>query len=97
LNQQQKIIEQRLEEAGLSPRRFLKVDKYKVAFEKEWQKKLYTPEELKNYPRWGICGGQGLVPLEADKPEMAPILRKILLSAKLMDKFNSYFSFNSNF
>jgi len=69
---------QRLKEAGLSTRRFLKVGEDKAAFELEWQNNLYTPEELKNYPRWGIAGGDGLVPLEADKPEMVNILRNIL-------------------
>jgi len=72
------ILIKRLEEANLSLKRFLKVDEKKAAFELEWQLHLYAPEELKDYPRWGICGGEGLVPLEADKPEMVNILRKIL-------------------
>jgi len=72
------VLIQRLKEAGLSPRRFLKVRENKAAFEPEWQNNLYTPEELKDYPRWGIAGGEGLVPLEADKPEMVNILRNIL-------------------
>ncbi len=51
----------------------------KAAFELEWQKNLYKPEEIdKVEKRWGVCGGNGLVPIEADKPEMAEILRKIL-------------------
>ena len=68
----------RLEEANLLTRRFLKVDAEKKAFEKEWQLNLYSPEELEHYPRWGIAGGDGLVPLEADKPEMVEILRTVL-------------------
>ena len=68
----------RLEEANLPTRRFLKIGENKAAFEPEWQKNLYTPEELADYPRWGICGGDGLVPLEADKTEMVDILRRVL-------------------
>jgi len=78
MNAEQSVLAQRLKEAGLSTRRFLKVGANKAAFEKKWQNNLYTPEELQNYRRWGICGGNGLVPIEADKPEMAEILRKIL-------------------
>lgn len=72
------ILISRLKEANLSTKRFLKVGEDKAAFELEWQNNLYTPEDLKNYPRWGIAGGEGLVPLEADKPEMVNVLRKIL-------------------
>ena len=72
------ILVNRLIEANLTTKRFLKVDANKAAFEKEWQLHLYTSEELANYPRWGICGGEGLVPLEADKPEMVTHLRNTL-------------------
>ena len=68
----------RLKEANLSLRRFLKVDDLKRAFEKEWQNKLYTPEELPNYHSWGICGGEGLVLIDADNSEMAELLRNVL-------------------
>ena len=67
-----------LKEVGLSLKRFLKVDDKKRAFEKEWQNKLYTPEELKDYPLWGICGGGGLVLIDADNQKMAKILQQIL-------------------
>ena len=72
------ILINRLKEAKTPTRRFLKVDSEKKAFEKEWQLNLYSPEELEHYPRWGICGGDGLVPLEADKLEMEDIIRSIL-------------------
>jgi len=77
-NPDRQTLIQRLKEANLTLKRFLKVGEDKAAFEKEWQLNLYTPDELKNYPRWGIAGGEGLVPLEADKPEMVEILRTIL-------------------
>ena len=75
LNPEQKILIQRLTEAGLSTRRFLKVDDTKRAFEKDWQNRLYTPEELKDYPRWGICGKDNLVLCDTDKPEMIQFFR----------------------
>ena len=77
-NPDRRTLIQRLKEANLTLKRFLKVGKDKAAFEDKWQNNLYTPEELKNYPRWGICGGDGLVPLEADKPEMVEVLRTVL-------------------
>ena len=78
MNTDQINLIQKLTEANLTTKRFLKVDANKAAFEKEWQLNLYTPEELQDYPRWGICGGEGLVPLEADKPEMVTHLRNAL-------------------
>ncbi len=79
MNREQTIFVNRLKEAKTSTRRFLKVGEDKAAFEFEWQKNLYKPEEIdKVEKRWGVCGGNGLVPLEADKPEMVDILRKIL-------------------
>jgi hypothetical protein len=56
---------------------FLKLDQ-KAAFEPEWQNHLYTPEEMDGYPFWGICGRDGLVLVDADRIEMAEVLRKIL-------------------
>ena len=73
-----RLLVNRLKEAKTSTRRFLKVGEDKAAFETAWQHNFYTPEELADYPRRGIAGGDGLVPLEADKPEMVEILRTIL-------------------
>lgn len=78
INKDRQILIQRLKEANLTTRRFLKVDDTKRAFEKEWQNNLYTPEELSKYPSWGICGGGGLVLIDADNKEMAELLRKTL-------------------
>ena len=74
----QTILIQRLKEVNLSTRRFLKVDEKKAAFELEWEKHLYGPEDLHNYPRWGICGKTGLVPCDVDKPEMITVFREQL-------------------
>ena len=78
MNTEKTILIKRLKEANLSLRCFLKVDMKKAAFELEWQKHLYTPEELTNYPRWGIAGGNGLVPIDTDNDEMSNIIREIL-------------------
>jgi len=77
-NHEQEALVKRLKEAGISLRRFLKVGKDKAAFELEWQKHLYTPEEMEGYPRWGICGRDGLVLIDVDNSEMAAIIRRIL-------------------
>jgi len=78
MNPDREILIKRLQEAGISKRRFLKVGEDKAAFEPEWQNRKYTPEELKDYPRWGICGGNGLVLIDTDNTEMADILRRVL-------------------
>ena len=72
------ILIERLKEADLSLRRFLKVDEKKAAFEMEWQRNLYTPEELKEYPRWGIAGRDELVLTDTDNEKMTGIIREIL-------------------
>lgn len=78
VNEEQRILVQRLEEAGLSIRRFLKLDEEKAAFEKDWPEHLYIPEELEGYPYWGICGKDGLVLVDADKVTMDEKLREVL-------------------
>lgn len=85
MNAEQASTIQRLTESGLSTQRFLKVgkpncaiDDEKNAFESEWEKHLYGPESLDTYPRWGICGKDGLVLVDADKVNMAKILSEIL-------------------
>lgn len=70
------ILVQRLKEVNLTTKRFLKVNEEKRAFEKEWHNKLYTPEDLKSYPRWGICGRDNLVLVDVDNEEMEKILRE---------------------
>ncbi|MCJ7635565.1 bifunctional DNA primase/polymerase, partial [Candidatus Bathyarchaeota archaeon] len=78
MNEELKIIIDRLKEAGLSTRCFLKVGKDKAAFEKEWEQRLYDIEDLENHPRWGINGKDGLVLIDADNPEMDKVLTFIL-------------------
>jgi len=72
------VLVNRLKEADLNIRRFLKVSQEKKAFENEWQNRLYTPEELKDFPRWGINGGDQLVLVDVDNPKMVDIIRQIL-------------------
>jgi len=72
------ILVQRLKEVNLSTRRFLKVGENKAAFELEWEKHLYGPEDLPKYPRCGICGKDGLVLCDVDKPEMIKVFREQL-------------------
>jgi len=72
------ILVERLKEANITTNRFLKVDKKKAAFEKEWHNKLYSPEKLADYPRWGITGKEGLVLIDTDNKDMSEILRSIL-------------------
>jgi len=72
------ILVERLKEVNLSTKRFLKVDIEKRAFEKEWQNKLYGPEDLDKYPRWGIAGKEGLVLIDVDNKQMENIMRSHL-------------------
>jgi len=78
MNAEQEILVKRLVEAGLSTRRFLKLNAEKEAFEKEWEKHLYSPEELGGYPYWGICGKDGLVLVDTDSVDMDAAMRKLL-------------------
>jgi hypothetical protein len=85
MNEQQQILVQRLIEGELSTQRFLKVgkpgcepDKDKAAFELEWEKRLYAPEDLDSFPRWGICGKDYLVLIDSDKRELYDYLNKVL-------------------
>lgn len=85
MNEQQAILVQRLREADLSLNRFLKVgkpncpiDDDKKAFESEWQKKLYSPEDLVSYPRWGINGSDFLVLIDTDDQRLYDALNKVL-------------------
>lgn len=79
-NPERDILVRRLLEAGFDSRRFLKVDAEKKAFETNFQDRLYTPEELDaaGVTRYGICGKDGLVLIDTDKPEMAEIIEKTL-------------------
>jgi predicted transcriptional regulator len=80
MNAEQEALVKRLQEAGLDTRRFLKLNKEKRAFEEEWQNRLYTPEELERQGcvLWGINGKDSLVLVDADRVEMADVLRQIL-------------------
>jgi putative DNA primase/helicase len=78
MNGQQAILIQRLKEGELSLNRFLKIDEKKAAIEKEWQNRLYSPEDLDSFPRWGICGKDLLVLIDCDKREMYDLLSKTL-------------------
>jgi P4 family phage/plasmid primase-like protien len=78
VNEQQRILVERLKEGELGLNRFLKVDEKKAAFEPEWQEHLYGPEDLDKYPRWGICGKDFLVLIDTDKREMYDAIDKTL-------------------
>ena len=93
MNEQQRILIERLREGELSLNRFLKVGDGKLhvtpkhpegeyldkaAFETDFQNHLYGPEDLDSYPRWGICGRGYLVLLDFDKQEIYDIMRKRL-------------------
>jgi hypothetical protein len=88
LNEQQVILEQRLKEVGHDTKCFLKAGgsfdkktgefKPKAAFEPEWEKHLYSPEDFDKtcyciickgkqpHERWGITGGVQLIILDSD-------------------------------
>lgn len=73
------ILINRLREAGLPTRRFLKVGEDKAAFEDAFQEHLYDVEDLTSYPRWGIIGGHGgLALLDADNASLEGRLRSAL-------------------
>ncbi len=81
MNEQQAILVQRLKEAELSLNRFFEVKPDKAPAEgKGYTAHLRTPEEMDKagVTRWGIMGGDFLVPIDTDIPEMGPIIRKIL-------------------
>ncbi len=78
MNHEQEILVQRLEEAGLSLRRFLKVGPDKAAYENAWQNNLYTPEEMNGVDAWGVTGKDGLVLVDSDNLDMAELLRSTL-------------------
>lgn len=85
MNAEQQILVKRLIEGELSTQRFLKVgkpgcepDKDKAAFESEWEKHLYGPEDLDGFPRWGICGKDYLVLIDSDKRQLYDYLSKVL-------------------
>ena len=73
----------RLPERNFDTRSFLKLDDCKKAFEKGFQDKLYTIEELLKqqwfkYSCVGVLGKDGFVIIDVDNLEMAAILRKII-------------------
>jgi len=68
----------RLKEAGLSTKRFMKIHENKKAFEPKWEDNPHDIEDLPNYPRWGVSGREGLVLIDTDNADMADILKKIL-------------------
>lgn len=90
MNAEQEILVKRLEEAGLSTRRFLKVGKGGPAFEKGEDKAafdtfdfnsgrcLYGPDDFQLWPRWGVCGGGGLVLVDKDNRTMTAKLDSVL-------------------
>jgi P4 family phage/plasmid primase-like protien len=78
MNPQQEILVSRLKEAELTLNRFLKVGPDKAAFEFQWEQRLYSPEALDSYPRWGICGKDFLVLIDTDDKKMYDIIAKIL-------------------
>ena len=80
MNAEQKILVNRLKEAGLHTRRFLKVNDEKEAYEKDFQINPYEPSELEaeGCEKWGILGRTGLVLIDTDNEEMSETIRKIL-------------------
>jgi hypothetical protein len=78
MNEQQAILVQRLKEAGINTQRFLKVGHDKKAFEPSFQNNLYGPEDLANYPRWGIIGSDGLVLIDTDNEDLEAIFKEEL-------------------
>jgi len=93
MNEQQQILIQRLNEAGVSLKRFLKVGSNKLiptpkhpegeyldkaAFEDDFPNHLYGAEDLDTFPRWGIMGSPPLVLLDFDKQEIYDIISKVL-------------------
>lgn len=92
MNEQLHILVQRLKEAEISTQRFLKVGPDKAAFEFEFQKKLYGPEDLDSikpcyckyckgeqpHKHWGILGKEFLVLVDTDTKEMYDLLSKVL-------------------
>jgi len=90
LNYQQERLVFRLKEGDLSLTRFLKVGSGKLiptpkhpegeyldkaAFETDFQNKLYGPNDLETYPRWGIIGKENLVLLDFDKQTIYDIMK----------------------
>jgi len=78
MNEQQQILVRRLKEAELSLNRFLKVGPDKAAFEFQWEQRLYGPDALDTYPRWGICGRDFLVLIDTDDTKMYEEISKAL-------------------
>lgn len=72
------ILVNRLQEAGLSTKRFMKVDDSKAAYEKEWEKNPHDVEDLPTDTRWGIAGREGLVLIDTDNLDMSEILHQVL-------------------
>lgn len=77
--QELQILIKRLREAGLSTKRFMRLNGTKAAYEKGWQNNPSDVKDLHTYRMWGVAGREGLVLLDADTPEMDEILFKILL------------------
>lgn len=79
MNQEQQTLVNRLEEAGISLRRFIGVGEDKSPREpSDWQNNLKTPEELNGYPAWGIVGREGLVLVDTDDEETAKFIEENL-------------------
>ena len=78
MNEQQQILVNRLKEAELTLNRFLKVGPDKAAFEFQWDQRLYSPDDLETYPRWGICGKDFLVLIDTDDQKMYDAIAKAL-------------------
>ena len=72
------ILVNRLKEAGLSTKRFMKLYDNKKAFESKWEDNPHDVEDLPSYPRWGVAGREGLVLIDSDIEAMAKIIGNIL-------------------
>ena len=68
----------RLREAGLSTKRFMRLDGTKKAWEPGWQLNPHDVDDLPIDNMWGVAGREGLVPIDADTPDMATIIRTLI-------------------
>lgn len=81
MNEQQRILVERLTEMEISLNRFFRIKPNKSPSEPEgYTANLKTPEEMdrQGITRWGIMGGDFLVLVDTDKREMYDILSKVL-------------------
>ena len=78
LKERKKLVE-RLKEANLPARRFLRLGyETKVACDDGWYNFPYIIDELQNEPSIGVSGGLGLVLIDVDNQEFEKVFRGLL-------------------